>query len=457
LQDRTFCDLFFVLPDKNPIGAHLCVIQERCPASLTQAVKKRRDKKNGTWLEIAPESGLIEDSIHKVLEYAYTGKINDIKFDTFEPEKCIYLMNAATLYELQELEQIAAKYLQGKIDMKNSYKLLARSDELKVKRAKDICLDYALKNPQFIANKDGVKQLGLDLFQEVVLLQQNPPAKLEPVEVTAPNLIAQDFSQVYQKKSDTGDVVFKVGESNVRCHKAVIAEASKKLSQLVETNQGRGVIMFPPDTPQLSLDAFEAMLKWIYYSCELIKPIESTQLIPFCKFWDLPALNTICENVIREGIAAPTVISILEVAYNKAIEGEGMLQKELRERCLKFITKNLSEINFNPLKNLPAIVAVDVLNKIQETFKNGTPPPTSVPPSRPPTRQPPRGAPPTVGTSGWQRIMPGTSPPSSTSPSPPPSISEPPGFIPPGKQEEVTEVQTKKHTKKRSKKNLKKK
>lgn len=437
LSDKTYYNLFFHLPSDSMIGAHSYVVSVRCGAMLQKGVKKKRVKKNEIRIDVSPEARISENALIKCLEYVYTGKVNDIKFDTLTPVNCIHLMNAAALYGLTRLLEMSSVFLQSKVTMNNIYELLRIADDLKMKAAKDICLDFALQTPQFIANKDGVKLLGIELFQEAVLLFQNPPERLPPLEINSKETIVIDFAQLFDKREETGDVSFRIHTSNIPCHKAILAAASEPLANLIKATS-HPVVVFPEESTKLSPEAFLSLLKWLYFGDDNIEPLEATQLITFSKEYDLPQLKIICEGKIKDGIAPPTVLSILKVVYDPIMEENRALQTELKERCLDFIVTHMKQVNFAPLERLPVQIAVSILQRIQQKW-DGVAAPGGATPQRTATAPPPtRPAPqPQIG-GGWHRmsgnasapppIDPSSLPPmpKAKMPAPPPTATPPP-------------------------------
>mmetsp|Transcript_7130 Transcript_7130/g.7829 ORF Transcript_7130/g.7829 Transcript_7130/m.7829 type:complete len:96 (+) Transcript_7130:58-345(+) len=61
VNDRTYADLFFILADRKEIAAHKAIMCVRAPNCMSQGVKKKRDKKNVTHLELDPSLPINEE------------------------------------------------------------------------------------------------------------------------------------------------------------------------------------------------------------------------------------------------------------------------------------------------------------------------------------------------------------------------------------------------------------
>jgi len=261
---------------------------------LTKAVKKTRKKKNQTFIDINPDDLITEQSLVRVLHYLYTGQVD---LSTLKPlDAVVYLMRAAQVYQIERLMQICQQYMQANITLGNIYKLLRCSTELQVKRAKDLALDFSCRNPAVVGNVEGAKELGLELFQEVVMLLQKPTDKIQPIEVTQPNTIVEDFKKLYEQRKQTGDVSFIIDGAEVKAHRALLAGKSKKFVEVVEaaekTKMGEVVRLPIP----LSNEAFLCMLRWAYYGDERIDPMPATALINFSKHFSLTTLRKVSED-----------------------------------------------------------------------------------------------------------------------------------------------------------------
>merc|ERR1712063_150951 len=97
---------------------------------------------------------------------------------------------------------------------------------------KGFCLQFALKNyNDFIANKDGIYILGIELFQEVVAAFQtnpDPPKEITPENAPRDSLTA-DLQKLHQQMPYSDSSIL-IGSSTLRFHRAVIAANSESLA-----------------------------------------------------------------------------------------------------------------------------------------------------------------------------------------------------------------------------------
>eukprot|EP01121_Diplochlamys_sp_Union-15-3_P013879 TRINITY_DN4371_c0_g1_i1.p1 TRINITY_DN4371_c0_g1~~TRINITY_DN4371_c0_g1_i1.p1 ORF type:complete len:522 (+),score=116.21 TRINITY_DN4371_c0_g1_i1:162-1568(+) len=287
-------------------------------------------------------------------------------------------MAAAQTYSIERLMQICEQYLQNQINLTNVFKLLRYSNDLQVKRAKDLCLNFTSKNPAVLANTEGAKELGLNLFQEVVLGVQNPPGVIPPIEITAPDTVGEDFYRLFEQRRTNGDVFFLIDNNQIPAHRALLAGKSKKFIDVIDAAGSKNIVRL---SHTLSTDAFMSVLRWVYYADEDIDPLSATQLIEFAKSYNLSVLRKLCEEKVRHNINSTTVLPILNVASLSVLDDNPSLKNELVSNSLDYVVKHLKEIDFSPLHkaahamdgastgdpraSLPGIIAVDILLALQ--------------------------------------------------------------------------------------------
>jgi hypothetical protein len=368
VNEKVYSDIGFVV-DSKTIRAHKAIVQARCPNMFKKAVKKVSSKKNLTIYEIDEKSKITEDALNRVLVYLYSGQVD---FASLQLIQCVHLIHAGCVYELERLVQMCERYLQEHFTLDNIYDLLKESHELGVERAKRLCLYYALDHhDQFVAGPRA-KELGIELFQEVAIKHASPETKQEvinnrePRPVTEKDTIIDDFKALYESGDNT-DVVFQIEGKQIKCIRALLANRSSALESLWNGDKGtpkKPAVLDEERYKNFSAEAFNAMLKYIYYGEENIDPLPATELIGFCKEFGLPDLLNVCEEIIRKGIATNTVLAILAVAYTMPEKPD--LQKELKTNCLEFIVRNLPKIVLEPLYKMAPQIGADILVAIQK-------------------------------------------------------------------------------------------
>jgi len=113
--------------------------------------------------------------------------------------------NAAAIeLDLERLHWLCENYLRTNLALENIFTVLKGAHELKQSSVKEFCFHYILKHyNDFIGNKDGVKDLGIELFQEVVEhYQQSLTGNVKTLNISPEpqNTIVADYKKKFTMK-----------------------------------------------------------------------------------------------------------------------------------------------------------------------------------------------------------------------------------------------------------------
>ena len=357
-QDDSLADLVIKV-GSDTIYAHSAIICCRCPEIIGFPSADEKSKKKTKKNEVKIKDGAVTPgAMHKVLEFLYTG---DVDFSKLPDKEIIFLGRAARHFKLNRLSYLCEERLNGSMTIESVFHLLKAATDLDEERIKGFCLQFALKNyNDFIANKDGIYILGIELFQEVVAafqLNPAPPASIYP-EGGPPDNLLEDFKKLHDMMP-YADFSIQCGSENIKCHKAVLLAYSDTL--------GNNLIKDSEAPIRISAAAFKSMLKFSYYGYDVVDPHPACDLVGFCRKNKLPTLLRICEDKIRNSISVDTVVDILGVSYLPA--GDGQDLRELQDKCFPFILENLDKVDLSMAKGYNPIMTVDLLIKLQGACK----------------------------------------------------------------------------------------
>lgn len=111
------------------------------------------------------------------------------------------------------------------------------------------------------------------------------------------------------------------------------------------------------------------MLKYLYYGESEISFIPASELVVFCKYYNLPHLQTLAVEGLKKDINPDTVLVILNLSRQKKMPDFFKAEmRKLRPKCLRYIAENLSKIDLNQIeeKRMHHSVAPDILLAIQK-------------------------------------------------------------------------------------------
>jgi len=224
--------------------------------------------------------------------------------------------------------------------------------------------------------------LGFDLFQEATAVlvkhynKKTTPQVVDKKVVMTDSNIEQDFVAVYSARGDSGDFAFKlVGDKQVKVHKALLSNVSNELDTLIRSHP-TAVVPTRPQFPEyqitynrLTADAFESMLKFVYYSHKNITLFHATQLYQFAKDYKLGSLVTTLDTVMGAAeVDIPSVLFMLQIAFTEMTDKKD-LQASLKTKGLQFVVANLDKIDFKPLDNMSPIIGTSIVEAVQAAVK----------------------------------------------------------------------------------------
>jgi len=372
INNPLYSDVTFTVgqpPQK--VAGHACVIEIRCPSLL----KNSKKKKNAH--EVDVEHSISFHTFLELLSYLYTGKFD---FSKSKEHDVILLLSASSKYEgLERLEYLCSKHLTQEMNTKNMHKLLKATDELQLKYKEDV-LHFAVKNYQdFLAEKTANKDLGIGLFQDVVTLYQEfqtGSLKPLPVPVEPKDTFVEDFKALYDSVK-LSDISFKLAEANamgisgsqLRGHKAIVVGRAPGLASVVNqqpTEVSKG--LYAVVVKGISPEAFESVLRWVYYNERNIPTSVACELISYCQQHQLTPLQHACVQSMKKGIQVDTVLPILDVSYMKEMPPWFEEQMaEIRPQCIKFAAEHIKDIDFEKIrtKKMSDNIAPEILTFLQ--------------------------------------------------------------------------------------------
>jgi len=205
------------------------------------------------------------------------------------------------------------------------------------------------------------------------------------IQVTADDTIVEDFKRVYTSQA-TKDVSFLIQGTEVKAHKAILIDQSTEFAALInnpdegkEQKRTAGGQITLEKYPNVSAQAFESMLRLMYYSNEDFEMHHACQMYLFAREYNLVKLSLLIEKIVSCGeVSAITVLPLLDVAYNPLMAENPELQTRLKDNGMNYVIQNVDKIDFAPLQNMPALIGTQILQQLQQVlasnWRNMVPP-----------------------------------------------------------------------------------
>jgi len=119
----------------------------------------------------------------------------------------------------------------------------------------------------------------------------------------------------------------------------------------------------------ISPEAFDCMLKFVYYLESDIPPAIAAELIPWTVDYNMMDLQKLCYDIIQASIIPESFLSILGCTYMPYADIPNFQYvatvEKIRKNAMAYVVVHLSEIGFSKLGKMNPQIAVDVLLAIQ--------------------------------------------------------------------------------------------
>jgi len=170
--------------------------------------------------------------------------------------------------------------------------------------------------------------------------------------------------------------MFFIQGEEVKAHKAILIDQSVELTSLInqqedgkDIKKAGGPIVLDEKYYNISPQAFEAMLRLMYYSEQDMDLLYSCQLFLFAHDFNLIKLSALIEKIISTREASVTnVLALLDVAYNPLMASNPDLQRKLKEAGIRFVIQNVDKIDFVPLQNMSPLIGTQILVQLQQVL-----------------------------------------------------------------------------------------
>lgn len=377
----------FLLAEDGRVHSFKCILSIRCPSILDSKTSGIQSVKKGRcgWM-VEFKKGVAEcSSLRHILRFIYTGLLHITEHE--DPAMVFKVIALSKSLGLERLEWLALTHLQDSLTFTNLFSLLALAIEHKQSKAIALIEQFALQNyTEVRKNSAGLEKVGIDAFQEIVVLQAQateenavvPSSVVEQARLPPQpaNTIISDFCSLYESMEDsdvllqTGREVDRVKEAAtdkdnkvLNAHRCLLSAHSKPLFDLLSREHKKKPFSF---IHPLSEEAIQAMLKFVYYDYTDITPAVACELLTnFVAPYNTHYLMEVCRDILLIHVTAETAPTILLTTYLPH-----MLQwqhnEELKERCLSTMVENLLSVDLSPLSEGDKQVAIDVGAAMQQ-------------------------------------------------------------------------------------------
>lgn len=381
LETKQFCDVTFVVgKEKVEIDAHIAMV---CARSLwlRNKIKLAKSILESQFTEESKSSKLrvpildgVPEAFEMVLSYIYTDRIQPTKFSPGHspksPEVIILMMDVyrqAFQFQMSRLEQLCIQYLEASIGHRNVLGALHNAANLKLDFIKEYCLKFIVKESNYnkIVMSREFETLEQPLMVEIIRRKQMPPSRSlsEPHPENNQDYTLEKDMENFLKNTgaDFCDITLMLDGKPIPAHYAIIAARSSYFeahfrSFMPENHEVKIAIgeMVP------SQQAFQSLLKYIYYGEVSMPPEDSLYLFPAPHYYGFTnnRLQAYCKHNLEMNVTCENVIQILEAS-------DSIQAIDMKNHALSIIVYHFPKVASLPrIRHLSKELLLDIMTAL---------------------------------------------------------------------------------------------
>uniref|UniRef100_A0A3Q2PGU0 Leucine zipper like post translational regulator 1 n=1 Tax=Fundulus heteroclitus TaxID=8078 RepID=A0A3Q2PGU0_FUNHE len=363
-ENRQFCDVEFILGEKTK--------RESSEESDEGAAGGPRDVPAGNKPSGTPP--LLEVSIREaeaqpfevLMQFLYTDKIQYPRRGHVQDVLLIMdVYKLALSFKLSRLEQLCVQYIEASVDLQNVLSVCENASKLQLDQLKEHCLNFVVKESHFnqvIMTKE-FERLSTQLIVEIVRRKQQPPPRVysdQPVDIGTS--LVQDMKAYLEGGGlEFCDIVLLLDGHPRPAHKAILAARSSYFEAMFRSFMpvdGQVNISIGEMVP--SKQAFESMLRYIYYGDVNMPPEDSLYLFaaPYYYGFSNNRLQAYCKQNLEMNVTVENVLQILEAA-------DKTQALDMKKHCLHIIVHQFIKVSKLPnLRSLSQLLLLDIIESL---------------------------------------------------------------------------------------------
>ncbi|KAF3850871.1 hypothetical protein F7725_012643 [Dissostichus mawsoni] len=285
-----------------------------------------------------------------LMQFLYTDKIQYPRRGHVQDVLLIMdVYKLALSFQLSRLEQLCVQYIEASVDLQNVLSVCENANKLQLDQLKEHCLNFVVKESHFnqvIMTKE-FERLSTPLIVEIVRRKQQSPLRLysdQPVDIGTS--LVQDMKAYLEGGGlEFCDIVLLLDGHPRPAHKAILAARSSYFEAMFRSFMpvdGQVNISIGEMVP--SKQAFESMLRYIYYGDVNMPPEDSLYLFaaPYYYGFSNNRLQAYCKQNLEMNVTVENVLQILEAA-------DKTQALDMKKHCLHIIVHQFIKRETTPL------------------------------------------------------------------------------------------------------------
>uniref|UniRef100_A0A8C1SMZ1 Leucine-zipper-like transcription regulator 1 n=1 Tax=Cyprinus carpio TaxID=7962 RepID=A0A8C1SMZ1_CYPCA len=378
-ENRQFCDVEFTLGEREEkVLGHIAIVTARCKW-LRKKILQARDRQkqesdesgSGSQKDSSGRSSrgppLLEVSIREadaqpfevLMQFLYTDKIQYPRRGHVQDVLLIMdVYKLALSFKLSRLEQLCVQYIEASVDLQNVLSVCENANKLQLDQLK-VNLNHF---NQVIMTKE-FEHLSTQLIVEIVRRKQQPPPRVysdQPVDIGTS--LVQDMKACLEGAGhEFCDIILLLDGHPRPAHKAILAARSSYFEAMFRSfmpEDGQVNISIGEMVP--STQAFESMLRYIYYGDVNMPPEDSLYLFaaPYYYGFSNNRLQAYCKQNLEMNVTVENVLQILEAA-------DKTQALDMKKHCLHIIVHQFTKVSKLPnLRSLSQPLLLDIIDSL---------------------------------------------------------------------------------------------
>uniref|UniRef100_A0A6Q2Z5J6 BTB domain-containing protein n=1 Tax=Esox lucius TaxID=8010 RepID=A0A6Q2Z5J6_ESOLU len=388
-ENQQFCNVEFILGEREEkVLGHIAIVTARCQWLRKKILQARdrlrqggeeaagtgvpRDIPAGT--RASGNQAMLEVHIREaeaqpfevLMQFLYTDKIQYPRRGHVQDVLLIMdVYKLALSFKLARLEQLCVQYIEASVDLQNVLSVCEQANKLQLDQLKEHCLNFVVKETHFnqvIMTKE-FEHLSTPLIVEIVRRKQQPPPRVyldQPVDIGTS--LVQDMKAYLEGGGlDFCDIILLLDGHPRPAHKAILAARSSYFEAMFRS--------FMPEDGQVNISigemvpskqAFESMLRYIYYGDVNMPPEDSLYLFaaPYYYGFSNNRLQAYCKQNLEMNVTVENVLQILEAA-------DKTQAWDMKKHCLHIIVHQFIKVSKLPnLRSLSQLLLLDIIESL---------------------------------------------------------------------------------------------
>uniref|UniRef100_A0A8V5H334 Uncharacterized protein n=1 Tax=Melopsittacus undulatus TaxID=13146 RepID=A0A8V5H334_MELUD len=374
-ENRQFSDLEFVLGEKEErVRGHTAIVTARCKWLKKKIMQARERLKQVSLREknAVPAEGRNMNSFlpflrslpireaeaqpfEVLMQFLYTDKIKYPRKGHVQDVLLIMdVYKLALNFKLSRLEQLCLQYIEASVDLQNVLIVCENANKLQLDQLKEHCLNFVVKESHFnqVIMMKEFEHLSSSLIVEIVRRKQQPPVRThsdQPLDIGT-SLIQDMKAYLEGAGTEFCDIILLLDGHPRPAHKAILAARSSYFEAMFRS--------FMPEDGQVNISigemvpskqAFESMLRYIYYGEVNMPPEDSLLLLK---------MNSYLFQNLEMNVTVENVLQILEAA-------DKTQALDMKRHCLHIIVHQFTKVSKLPnLRSLSQLLLLDIIESL---------------------------------------------------------------------------------------------